>query len=235
MSKLNESKARREPRKVILFSGHMIDKPGRKPARFPPEMEPAVTREIAKILNSWDIGPEDLALCGGACGGDLIFAELCLKKDTLLEIRIPFNEPEFLRKSVNFAGDQWQSRFYKVKDNPNTKLLIMPDELGPLISYIKEHTPNIHKAIISVHCLNDLGIATANSLAGRAAAEAVVAALSGRARGTATAAVRQVGGGVHALTVAGRLSHRAAADPAGAGQTSGTRHTAATTVKRVGA
>jgi hypothetical protein len=110
----------------------MIDKPGRKPARFPPEMEPAVTREIAMILNSWDIGPEDLALCGGACGGDLIFAELCLKKDTLLEIRIPFHEPEFLRKSVNFAGDQWQSRFYKVKNNPNTKLLTMPDELGPL-------------------------------------------------------------------------------------------------------
>ena len=64
--------------------------------------------------------------------GDLIFAELCLKKKVRLEIRIPFHEPEFLKKSVNFAGHQWQNRFHRVKQNANTKILIMPDELGPL-------------------------------------------------------------------------------------------------------
>ena len=132
MSKQNPSTAERKPRKVILFSGHMIDHPGRRSPRFPPQMETAVTREMVKMLDAWAIGPEDLALCGGACGGDLIFAELCLKKNACLEIRIPFPEPEFLKKSVNFAGDQWQKRFHRVKQHLNTKILIMPDELGPL-------------------------------------------------------------------------------------------------------
>ena len=47
-----------------------------------------------------------------------------------LEIRIPFEEPTFLQNSVNFAGESWQNRFYKVKENPNTKLYDMPHELG---------------------------------------------------------------------------------------------------------
>jgi 2-isopropylmalate synthase len=42
----------------------------------------------------------------------------------------------------------------------------LPEDFGELITYIRQHTPNIHKAIISVHCHNDLGLATANTLAG---------------------------------------------------------------------
>ncbi|MCL1814236.1 MAG: 2-isopropylmalate synthase [Treponema sp.] len=41
----------------------------------------------------------------------------------------------------------------------------MPDEFGKRISYIREHTPGIEKARLSVHCHNDLGLAAANSLA----------------------------------------------------------------------
>jgi len=49
---------------------------------------------------------------------------------------------------------------------PDTVGYALPDEFGSLIAYIKDHTPNIHKAIISVHCHNDLGLATANTIAG---------------------------------------------------------------------
>jgi hypothetical protein len=49
-----------------------------------------------------------------------------------LEVRIPFDEPEFLQASVNFAGDRWRERFYAVKKHEKTKLLVMPNELGPL-------------------------------------------------------------------------------------------------------
>lgn len=48
---------------------------------------------------------------------------------------------------------------------PDTVGYIMPQEFGNLIRQIKENVPNINKAIISVHCHNDLGLATANSLA----------------------------------------------------------------------
>jgi len=49
---------------------------------------------------------------------------------------------------------------------PDTVGYAMPDEFGELIRYVCEHTPNIHKTVLSVHCHNDLGLATANTLAG---------------------------------------------------------------------
>ena len=48
---------------------------------------------------------------------------------------------------------------------PDTVGYAAPNEYGELISYIKENVPNIDQAVISVHCHDDLGMATANSLA----------------------------------------------------------------------
>jgi 2-isopropylmalate synthase len=47
---------------------------------------------------------------------------------------------------------------------PDTVGYTEPEEFGNLIKSIKESVPNIDKAIISVHCHNDLGLAVANSL-----------------------------------------------------------------------
>ena len=48
---------------------------------------------------------------------------------------------------------------------PDTVGYTTPEEFSEKIRYIKEHTPGIEKAIISVHCHDDLGLANANSLA----------------------------------------------------------------------
>lgn len=48
---------------------------------------------------------------------------------------------------------------------PDTVGYTIPDEFGKLIRYIRTNVPNISKAIISVHCHNDLGLAVANSIA----------------------------------------------------------------------
>jgi len=47
---------------------------------------------------------------------------------------------------------------------PDTVGFAMPPQFGNLISNVLEKVPNIHKAIISIHCHNDLGMAVANSL-----------------------------------------------------------------------
>ena len=47
---------------------------------------------------------------------------------------------------------------------PDTVGYAIPEEFGSLIKMIKNRVPNIDKAIISVHCHNDLGLAVANSL-----------------------------------------------------------------------
>jgi 2-isopropylmalate synthase len=49
---------------------------------------------------------------------------------------------------------------------PDTNGYCMPDQYGSKIKFLKENVKNIDKAIISVHCHNDLGLATANSVAG---------------------------------------------------------------------
>ena len=49
---------------------------------------------------------------------------------------------------------------------PDTTGYNLPWVFGEKISYIKEQVPNIHKAVISVHCHNDLGLATSNTIAG---------------------------------------------------------------------
>jgi 2-isopropylmalate synthase len=49
---------------------------------------------------------------------------------------------------------------------PDTVGYTLPDEFGRLIKGIVNNVPNIEKATISVHCHNDLGMATANSILG---------------------------------------------------------------------
>jgi len=49
---------------------------------------------------------------------------------------------------------------------PDTTGYCLPDEFGAKIKYLFDHVDGIHKAVISTHCHNDLGMATANTLAG---------------------------------------------------------------------
>jgi 2-isopropylmalate synthase len=49
---------------------------------------------------------------------------------------------------------------------PDTTGYCLPHQYGEKILYLINHVPNIDKAVISCHCHNDLGLATANSIAG---------------------------------------------------------------------
>ncbi|KAK5839531.1 2-isopropylmalate synthase 2, chloroplastic-like [Gossypium arboreum] len=52
---------------------------------------------------------------------------------------------------------------------PDTVGITMPSEFGQLIADIKANTPGIENVIISTHCQNDLGLSTANTIAGACA------------------------------------------------------------------
>lgn len=47
---------------------------------------------------------------------------------------------------------------------PDTTGYCLPEMYGKLIKHLVDNVPNIHKATISAHCHNDLGLATANSI-----------------------------------------------------------------------
>ncbi len=48
---------------------------------------------------------------------------------------------------------------------PDTVGYAIPEEFSDLVAYVRSHTPRIESAVLSVHCHNDLGLATANTLA----------------------------------------------------------------------
>jgi 2-isopropylmalate synthase len=71
-------------------------------------------------------------------------------------------DPEYLYRVLEAVIDAGAT----VVNIPDTTGYTTPQEWGALIQGITENVPNIHKATISVHCHNDLGMATANSLTG---------------------------------------------------------------------
>jgi tetratricopeptide (TPR) repeat protein len=134
LERLQKPEARWQPRQVFLFSGHMIDAPDRKEPRFPAEKEPVAAQKIGAALDQLGAGPEDLALCQAAAGGDLLFLEACQQHGVRCQILLPFPEPEFIERSIlpSKGGDTWRDRFYAAKEKLRNPIRIMPAELGPL-------------------------------------------------------------------------------------------------------
>jgi len=70
------------------------------------------------------------------------------------------SEPEYLYEVLGAVIEAGATTL----NIPDTVGYALPDTFGGLIAGIKKNVPGIEKAVISVHCHNDLGLATANSL-----------------------------------------------------------------------
>jgi 2-isopropylmalate synthase len=81
---------------------------------------------------------------------------------------------EFYAEDAGRTGNEYLARVIEavikagatVVNIPDTTGYCLPDEYGAKIRFLKENVKNIDKAIISTHCHNDLGMATANSVSG---------------------------------------------------------------------
>jgi 2-isopropylmalate synthase len=95
------------------------------------------------------------------------------------------SDPEFLYQVLEVAIRAGATTL----NIPDTVGYTLPDEFGALIAGILKNTPGIENCIVSVHCHNDLGMATANSLAGIRAgarqAEVTINGIGERAGNTA--------------------------------------------------
>ncbi len=104
-----------EPAKTVLFSGHMTDAPDRAAPRFPADKVPQAQDEISAILRKWGVRSGDLCICGGARGGDILFAEACLELGARLEIVLALPVDAFLEASVQGEPElNWPARFERL-------------------------------------------------------------------------------------------------------------------------
>ncbi|MBQ9400022.1 MAG: 2-isopropylmalate synthase [Bacteroidales bacterium] len=84
------------------------------------------------------------------------------------------DEVEFYAEDAGRTDNEYLARVVEavikagasVVNIPDTTGYCLPDEYGAKIKYLIEHVDGIDKAIISTHCHNDLGMATANTMAG---------------------------------------------------------------------
>ena len=56
-----------------------------------------------------------IAICGGACGGDLLFAEAASRRDCHVWLYLPFSRAQFLERSVDIGGSDWRRRFEAIE------------------------------------------------------------------------------------------------------------------------
>lgn len=84
------------------------------------------------------------------------------------------DEVEFYAEDAGRTENEYLARVIEavisagatVVNIPDTTGYCTPEEYGAKIKYLVDHVPNIDRVIISTHCHNDLGLATANTLAG---------------------------------------------------------------------
>jgi tetratricopeptide (TPR) repeat protein len=134
LARLQQPEAAWQPRQVLLFSGHMVDAPNRPSPRFPATAEPLAAKAIGDALDALGAGPDDLAFCQAAAGGDLLFVEACQARGLRCRVLLPFAEAEYVDRSVlpSSGGEGWRDRFHAALVHAGTTLRTMPDELGPL-------------------------------------------------------------------------------------------------------
>jgi tetratricopeptide (TPR) repeat protein len=102
--------------RVILFTGHRIDAPDRQKPRFPPGKEDqaramilaAVRREMEKT------GGKLLGITGGACGGDILFHEVCEALDIPSRMYLIIPKEAYIKASVADGGPGWVERFNRL-------------------------------------------------------------------------------------------------------------------------
>jgi hypothetical protein len=126
---------------IVFFSGHMIDRPSRPEPRFPAGKEPAAARAIWQALDAWNIGPGDLGICGGACGGDILFGEACLQRGAALAIYLPLPVADFIEASVRMPEEvdaNWIGRFQELARQAKV--------IGPLASAGSDAANDVFRA-----------------------------------------------------------------------------------------
>jgi hypothetical protein len=96
---------------VVMYTGHMIDQPGRAVPRFPIELEAAVTAAVRQRL---EILRPMAAYGSAACGSDILCLEVMRELGGETHIVLPFPPVEFHRVSVDFAPGRWGERFERV-------------------------------------------------------------------------------------------------------------------------
>jgi class 3 adenylate cyclase len=112
---------------VIVFAGHMIDRPDRPSPRFPAELEAAVEKEIRNKIERLKPG---FGFASAACGSDILFLEAMLDRGVEVTVALPYETGQFIRDSVDFVpNSNWRARFERVLERAARVIMVSTQKL----------------------------------------------------------------------------------------------------------
>jgi len=133
--------AEKKKKRVLIFTGHLIDAAGREEKRFPVEMlEDA--RKLIRIYLDEEIRHDapDVAVTSLGAGGDMIFADEALKSGIPLIVFLPFEKERFLEESVSYkkmeregGNSRWSKEFERILEQADRVMYSSEDsrEINP--------------------------------------------------------------------------------------------------------
>jgi hypothetical protein len=130
---------------TLLFTGHMIDQPGRSEPRFPPEKEQQVRSAIKKKVQQEKerVARENGVLtgvAGGGSGGDILFHEVCAELGIKTKLYLALPRDQFVAESVAYAGPSWIDRFDELYRELPWQVLSQTQELPNWMKKRKAYT-----------------------------------------------------------------------------------------------
>jgi hypothetical protein len=119
------------PAHVLLFTGHRIDSPDRKAPRFPAAKEQHARAMIFEAVRSEKAKAKGavFGIAGGACGGDILFHEICEALEIPSQMYLVLPKNDYIRVSVADGGPDWVERFNRLYDKTKPKILSDSDRL----------------------------------------------------------------------------------------------------------
>jgi class 3 adenylate cyclase len=96
---------------IVVFSGHRLDEPERKSARFPESSAQSVAKALSETVAGWK---PLIAYASAAPGGDLIFCEAVLESGNELRLVLPSDVENFRRYILKCSDKSWLQRFEQV-------------------------------------------------------------------------------------------------------------------------
>ena len=110
-------------RRVLLFTGHMMDAKGREKPRFPADKEDVARQAIREAVVKEMQANKGVVygFAGGASGGDILFQEVCTELDIPTQLYLAIPPERYVVSSVQKGGEQWVKRFWKLYNKHSEK------------------------------------------------------------------------------------------------------------------
>jgi class 3 adenylate cyclase len=131
---------------VVVFSGHLIDRPDRETPRFTADLEDSVRDGIRAELKKLRAG---FGYASAGCGSDILFLEQLKELGGETHIVLPYAKEQFSKDSVEIAPGDWKQRFEQVLKDANSVIVASNERL-------EEGSMSFEYANLLLHGLADI-------------------------------------------------------------------------------